>query len=533
MPEDHLLPAHRLPSREQERAIILAGLCLLAICLVVLPFRFVSWQRFDALIPVVDTVLFLGDLLTATLLFAQGTVLRSRALLALATGYLFAALIIVPHALTFPGAFSPSGLLGAQVNTTVWLYLFWHVGLPIAVIHYALLKRNVERDRIPAKQVRSAVLACVLASVILAGGLTLIATLGHGHLSSMFTDTMRYETWRAPVAAAIPLLLLIVAIVLVWRRPRSQLDLWLALALWAWLIEFVLALVSASRFSAGWYVGRLAAMMSGVIVLVMLLSETNRLYARLSLAVTAQKREREGRLMTLNAVAASVAHEAKQPLAAIVADAGAGLAFLERDPPDIRELSAILASIEEEGQRAGRAVDSIRAMFANRPTERTTFDTNKLILETAALMSAEFAQAGVSLAVALDDSVPLLHADRRQVQHVLLNLLTNAIEAIRQVEEQPREVIVRSARDADRMLLTVEDSGIGFPQGQLDRLFDTFFTTKPQGTGMGLALCRSIVLTHGGRLWATPNEPRGARFHVQLPLQGSSPGVAAGADPSH
>ena len=125
-PDDHLLPSQRQPSQGQERAIILAGFLLLMACLATVPFRLVPLQRFDSFIPIVDTVLCLGDLLTATLLFAQGAVLRSRALFALATGYLFAALIIVPHALSFPGAFTPTGLLGAGVETTVWLYIFWH-----------------------------------------------------------------------------------------------------------------------------------------------------------------------------------------------------------------------------------------------------------------------------------------------------------------------------------------------------------------------------------------------------------------------
>ena len=251
----------------------------------------------------------------------------------------------------------------------------------------------------------------------------------------------------------------------------------------------------------------------------MLLSETARLYARLSLAIAAQLREREGRFMTLNAVALSVAHEAKQPLAAIVAEAGAGRAFLERDPPELSELAAILEAIESEGQRAGHAVDSIRAMFANRATERHPFDVNKLIRETTALMSAEFAQARVVLDLDLNDTLPPVLADRRQVQHVLLNLFTNAIDALRSIEDRARYVAVRSARpNPGSLQITVDDSGIGFAPGQLERIFDAFFTTKPQGTGMGLSLCSSVVQAHGGRLWAESRKPRGAALHVLLPF---------------
>ena len=172
------------------------------------------------------------------------------------------------------------------------------------------------------------------------------------------------------------------------------------------------------------------------------------------------------------------------------------------------ELATIFTSIESEGQRAGDAVDSVRAMFANRPTERHQFDVNKLIRETTALMSAEFAQAKVSLTLELDGSAPPVVADRRQIQHVLLNLLSNSIEAMSPMDDgRPRHVIVRSAcPSATTLQITMEDSGMGFEEGQLERMFDTFFTTKAQGTGMGLSLCRAIVQSHAGRLWADSSE---------------------------
>lgn len=521
---DHLLPSYRQPTQAQERGVIVAALVLLLACLVTVPFGIVPLRRFDAFIPIVDTVLFLGDVLTATLLFAQGAVLRSRALLSLATGYLFGALLIVPHALAFPGTFSPTGLLGASPETSVWLYVFWHVGLPVAVICYALRVPGDTLRQFPATRVRRAVLVSMFVAILLAAAVTLLATVGQRHLFSLMADWVRWVPARVIVVAPVPFGLIVVAIAMVWRRPRAMLDLWLALALWAWLMELSLALSTTARFTAGWYAGRFAGMLSGVCVLVMLLSETSRLYARLSLAITAQQREREGRLMTLNAVAASVAHDVKQPLAAIVVDAGAGLAVLEHTSPDLKELSIILAAIESEGQRAGGAVDSIRAMFANRPSERVRFDANKLIRESAALMSAEFALARVMLSFELDESLPPIFADRRQIQHVLLNLLTNSIEAMSRLDTgRPRQITIRSAAAAETTLqITVEDSGTGFAPGQLERLFDAFFTTKTHGTGMGLSLCRSIVLSHGGRLWAVSREPHGVALQVRLPIGDAS-----------
>jgi len=518
--DDHLLPSQRQPTQAQERAVIVAALVLLLACLVTIPFGTVPLRRFDAFIPIVDTVLFLGDLLTATLLFAQGAVLRSRALLSLATGYLFGALLIIPHALAFPGAFSPTGLLGASAETSVWLYVFWHIGLPIAVICYGMRVPGDTWRQFPATRARRAVLVSLVVAILFAAAVTLLATVGQRHLFSLMADSVTWVPARVNAVAPVPFVLIVVAIAMVWRRPRTMLDLWLALALWAWLMELSLALSTTARFTAGWYVGRFTGMLSGVCVLVMLLSETSRLYARLSLAITAQLREREGRLMTLNAVAASVAHDVKQPLAAIVADAGAGLAVLEHTPPNLKELVIILTAIESEGQRAGDAVDSVRAMFANRPSEKVRFDANRLIRETAALMSAEFAQARVMLSLELDESLQPVLADRRQIQHVLLNLLTNAIEAMSPLDEgRPRQVTIRSALAVETTLqITVEDSGIGFAPGQLERLFDAYFTSKTHGTGMGLSLCRSIVLSHGGRIWAVSREPRGVALHVRLPI---------------
>jgi signal transduction histidine kinase len=518
--EEQLLLSTKQPSPAQARAIGIAAAVFLVAFLASLPFRLVPLAEIRAFIPIVDTVLLLGDLLTATLLFAQVSVLRSRALIALATGYLFTALIIIPHGLTFPGAFSPTGLLGAKVSTTIWLYFFWHLGLPLAVIGYALLKRTDAQRPMAPEHARRTVAVCVVGCVLIVIALTVLATRGERLLPTLMTDGIHWLPARVMYLALLTFALLGIAIALVFRGRRSILDLWLLLALWAWLLEIVLVMATSMRYSGGWYTGRLAGLLAGVVVLLMLLSETNKLYARLALAVTQQQRERDARLLTVNAVAASFAHETKQPLAAIVADAATAQLLLGRHPVDRAELTEILSSIEQEGHRAAEAVNSIQSMFTRHPTDRVFIDVNALVRDTANLIGSELVEAKVSLQLELHDYPAGVLADRRQLQQVFLNLFTNAIEAMAGVDERARVLTVRGqAAAGDKVRVSIEDTGPGFSPELASQLFDAFFTTKPQGTGVGLLLCREIVERHGGRLIAETRAPQGATFHVELPLQ--------------
>lgn len=517
MSNQELLLSDRPPSRTQARTIILVALVFLAASLISLPFRLQPLWKIPAFIPMVDTTLLLGDVLTATLLFSQATVLGSRGLLALATGYLVSGFIIIPHVLTFPFAFSETGLLSAGVSTTIWLYLFWHTSLPAAVIIYTFLKPIDARQRMHHEHVKVTIVLCMAGSAVLATLLTILATRGEALLPQLMTGALRWLPAKVLPSAALPIGLSVAAMAAILRGKRSILDLWLLLVLWAWLIDLTMVLASTDRFSVGWYIGRIAGLLSGVVVLVMLLSESNRLYARLALLVTAQRREREGRLLTMNAVAAAMAHEVKQPLGTIVANAGAGIALVQRAPYSLERVSNLFGLIEEDGHRAAEVVDSIRAMFQDRSSDRVHLDINEIIGETLALVAGELLAWRVALELTLDDQIPRLPVDRLQMKHVLLNLLVNAIEAMSSVGDRPRVLRVRSVRNDAGVLVTVEDSGSGIAPADAERIFDAFFTTKPHGTGMGLSLARSIIESHGGRIWATSEQPLGATFHIQLP----------------
>jgi signal transduction histidine kinase len=516
--EEQFLISTMEPSRRQRLVVAVFALLLLLAFLATLPCRTTPLARVDSFIPMVDAVVLLGDTLTTILLFSQAAVLRSRSLIALATGYLFTGLIIVPHALTFHGAFAESGLLGGDVNTPTWFYLFWHTGLPLAVIAYAGLKKSDAAQPMARDVVSRTIAICIASTFLLAAALTVLATRGAALLPAMTVDAVHWIWARALAAAIFFVVLLLGAMICVMTRRVTLMDLWLLLALWAWLIEVSLMLSTSDRFSGGWYVGRVAGLLSGLLVLIMLIAETNWLYARLALTVMTRHREKESRQLTMNAVAASIAHEVRQPLTAIVTSANAGSAVLRQSVPALDELREILTAISEQGLRAGQVVESVRAMLVHRPTNRLPLDINELLRDTAALIANEIRAGQISLQLELDDAVSPVHADRLQVQHVFLNLLTNAIEAMSGVTDRARLLLVRTAAtERNGVLVTVQDSGTGIDEEIAGRIFEAFFTTKTQGTGMGLSLSRSIVEAHSGKLWVSRSDPSGATFHVQLP----------------
>ncbi|HEY1435980.1 MAG TPA: MASE4 domain-containing protein, partial [Casimicrobiaceae bacterium] len=312
----------------QRRTAFAVALVLSGSAVVAAPFASVQLRQFEAFIPVSQTFIFVNDLITSVLLIAQFVIVRWRAILVLASGYLFTALIDVTQLLTFPGTFTPTGLLGAGLQTTGWLYEFWHSGFPIAVILYVVLKNQAPENRVSHKSARAAVAISVAVVIGMVLGLSWLATAGEEYLPKLFLDRSR----QAPAAAffsGLVLLVSIVALLMLWFRQRSVLDLWLMVAMCAWSLDIVTQTVAGSRFTLGFYASRVYALVTATTVLIVLLWETMTLYARLALSVFAQRREREARLMTGDVVAASIAHEVKQPLTAMVTSADAGFRFLD------------------------------------------------------------------------------------------------------------------------------------------------------------------------------------------------------------
>jgi C4-dicarboxylate-specific signal transduction histidine kinase len=224
------------------------------------------------------------------------------------------------------------------------------------------------------------------------------------------------------------------------------------------------------------------------------------------------------RVTTTGHLSASIAHEVNQPIAATVSNAEAGLRWLDRRPADLEEVRQALVRIIKNAKRAGDVINRMRDLIKRAPPREDCLDINGVIREVIELTHGEAVKSGVSVRTELPDSLPLVRGDRVQLQQVILNLIINAIEAMSASKEGVRELLISSEKvESDGILVAVRDSGPGLAPATLDQVFDAFYTTKSAGIGIGLAICRSIVETHGGRLWATPNTTQGAVFRFNLP----------------
>jgi signal transduction histidine kinase len=237
-----------------------------------------------------------------------------------------------------------------------------------------------------------------------------------------------------------------------------------------------------------------------------------------ALQATRAELARASRMTSLGHMAASIAHEISQPLAAIVANGNAASRWLANKSPDLEEARAALNRIVMEGHRAGQVIGSARAMFKQAPQEKAPLDVNDLIREVLILTRSEIQRHRVAVQTELMERIPQPLADRIQLQQIMLNLIMNALEAMDAVTDRARVLSIKSTiQDSQSVRITVGDSGTGIEPKDVQRIFDEFFTTKPQGMGLGLSICRSIIEGHGGSLSASSGRPHGAVFQVILP----------------
>ena len=235
-----------------------------------------------------------------------------------------------------------------------------------------------------------------------------------------------------------------------------------------------------------------------------------------------QRQDREGRQIAMDVMAASVAHEINQPLGAMVTNANAALRWMANATPDLDEARAALERIIKDGQRANQVIGGIRSMFKKDIHGRAQLSVNDLVREVATMIEVDLRTQRVSISLELREGLPQCIADRGQLQQVFLNLCANAIEAMRSVD-RARLLRIKSdiIKESSHVLVTIEDSGTGIDGKDIDRIFQPFFTTKASGTGIGLAICQSIIESHGGSLQVSANNPHGTIFHVVLPSRES------------
>ena len=507
--------AHQSATSRQYRVAAAVAVLQFVACMVVssLP---ASVPRIDSFVPTILAIVFVADLITAVLLFNQSSVIASRALLVLANGYLFSALIVVPHALTFPGAVAPQGIFGAGAQSSAWLNVYWHLGFIVAVAGYAWLKDEEPHDAVARPSTLSAFCWSAVIQISLVCALTWTVTAGDRFMPRLFSDDVSY-TPMVHYAAGMLVLLSALALLLMWIRRTSVLDLWIMITVCMLISEMTLVTFGmTTRFSLGWYVSRALAVVISAVVLIALLSELMRLHTALLRSYIRLEHERQNKLMTVKAAASSIVHEVRQPLTAIMATTHAARIWLDKARPDVDEVKSLLDDIERANFRAEEVLASVPRMFEGSGEQRP-FDVNTLVLDTLQILSGELSDYGIKTHVELAHELPIVMGSRIQLQEVIINLVRNAIEAMAAVEIDNRSLKVRTKPDgAKALIMEVEDTGPGIEAERLGRIFEPFVTTKPQGIGLGLAICRRIAELHGGQLTASSDGKSGTLFHLVL-----------------
>jgi len=480
---------------------------------VVAPFAGIPLVQLNAFFPSLDAIVFVTDLVTAVLLYAQFSISRSRSLLVLACGYLFTALIVIPHALTFAGAFSPHGLLGAGLQTGSWLFIFWHIGFAAALLAYGVLKR---RDRrMPESSLPKVITGSIIVVAALVCAITWLTTGGEAHLPPIVLDEARispivvYPIWFTILLSA-------AALAVLATNRQSVLDQWLMVVAVVFIGELAFSgLLPGVRFSAGFYAGRGFSLVTSSIVLVVLLAETMRLYVQLARSNAKLELERNNKLMNMQALASSISHELRQPLGAIMLNSETALLSISREPPNIATAASALKDVISHSDRTAQTLESVRILFGKDTGQREVVDVNEAVHGVLRILQDELNYHSVTVRLHLAPDLPRVAAVPPQLQEVFINVIQNALEAMTAITSHRRVLTVRTLCDAGKVIAEIEDSGPGIEPDKAERMFDAFVTTKSAGMGLGLAICRMII--ERGRMSVGTANPSGAVFRIELP----------------
>jgi signal transduction histidine kinase len=456
-------------------------------------------------IPFSSALLIMADWITAALLLAQSRALRAAPLAVLSAGFFFAGVLNILRLVAVPSFVSPD----PTNNTPLLFYLAAHAALPLAVITNAWLGRANNQPALPAATAHPET-RYLAGATILAGGLIFSATTA---------ETTLQLTSPVFLTNAAILLLTIVAMAVLGLTLRSKLDLWLLLALWGWLLEVVLIALESPGSTIGWYAARSLGLMSGMFVLFALIAESSRLYGQSVQQLENQDHERERRFLIREAITASIAHELRQPLSAILLNAQAALKYPEGQSGKMTEtLNDIIASSD----RANDIIQSTRAMFGNRTTEKHAADFEVLLRGTLDMIAGQAHAQAISVNLVMEGTLNPVRVNTLQIQQALLNIFQNAIQALVRVRGRPRTLEVRciAIPGKEDITIRVEDNGPGIELDHRDKVFTPFFTTRKQGTGLGLMIASLVVEAHGGQITVEPLSPSGTAFVIRLRYDG-------------
>jgi signal transduction histidine kinase len=525
--------------------LVVSALCFAA----AIPIAKLPLLRVDAFIPAYEAALILIDAITAVMLFGQFRWSRSPALLLLAAGYTYNALLIVPHLLTFPGAFAPTGLLGAGAQTTAWLYQFWHGGFLLFIIAYLWFEK---RSPVTSRWVMAGTIAAVCA---LTGALTLLATAGHDLLPVLIRGTDYSRAISGGVNPTVWGLGILAFLLLARRRNSTVLNLWLTVVMGAWVFDIGLsAIFGSARYDLGFYAGRAYGLMAASFVLGVLLTETGGLHSRLAAAKalvddyahrlearvrartaeleaeTAERQKAEAQLHqsqkmeALGQLTGGLAHDFNNHLGIIIGNLDL-LGDQSELNTDQKELVGEALAAAFNGAELTRR---LLAFARRQPLRPARVEINQLIEGITKLLRRTLGER-IVIRLRLDPAIPVVLADPSQLETAIANLANNARDAmpagghltittgIRYLDEDYAAEHVEVTPGAYAMI-EVGDTGTGMAPETLARVFDPFFTTKEpgKGTGLGLSMVFGFLKQSGGHINVYSELGRGTTFRLYL-----------------
>ena len=367
------------PTARQRRLVFVAGIFLFVAFATMVPFADTRLPEFDVFIPVSVAVMLISDLITSVLLYAQCSIAPSRSFLVLASGYLFTALVVIPHALAYPGAFTATGLIGGA-QTSPWLFFSAHFAFAVVLLSYSRLKDIDRANALRLSSTRSAIHFSVAIAVACACVVTLLATAGNQYLPAIVADRTHTVFVHLVMINGSIVAITAAALAALYIRRRTVLDYWLMLICVALIQEQSFFFLGEDRWTLGFYAGRIIWLITSLVVLILLLLEITKLYAFCARSYGLLERERNNKLLNAQAITAAIAHEVRQPLTAIIASGGAALEYLKKTPPETEKARLALGKIIKEGHRTGDVFDGIHALFKKGDQKREPIDLNEIVI---------------------------------------------------------------------------------------------------------------------------------------------------------